>query len=655
MGPTGPTGATGAAGPTGATGAAGSGNNTFCADATGSTTTYTCPTPSPTVTTLTGLIVSFKPQTTNTGTSTLNVAALGAKTLKAADGSTNIASGALVGGTTYVFSYDGTNLVLGSSSGTGGSGSNAVFTTTTFSATPTFTVTASSTPQIFKITLTGNITSSTLTATSATAGQEIGIQFIQDATGGRTVVYPANFLGGCTPSGAASVITTVIGVWDGANVTNPTCVTNDAWRGLGLTAVAFSNTPTCTATLNGSTSYISDSTTTVLGATITGSGSNVVEGICKNGTGWIVGAGAASATPQGSCGGDLGGTYPNCSVNQIESAAIPTSAHVTGTNSSKQLVAATAADISAINYVAGGGTANAQTATYSPAVAALANGLFLCWLPTAANSTTTPTFAPNGLTAKTLVKVGAAALAANDLTTTAVACAVYDGTNWELQNPQTTGSGVTSVTGTSPIVSSGGATPAVSCATCVVASSPGAGVAHFAGSTQTVTSSAVTSADATGNTSGSGNFVLVTSPTLVTPVLGAATATSLLATGNIDGTAPITATTGTTATLGGTFKSGYTFNQEATAATAVAYTLPTAAAGLQYCIGNSYNGSAATTGVLTLNTSASGQFIIFTDGTLSATGGNITSGGAAADAACVVGVDSTHWQLYVQRGTWTKH
>jgi hypothetical protein len=143
--------------------------------------------------------------------------------------------------------------------------------------------------------------------------------------------------------------------------------------------------------------------------------------------------------------------------------------------------------------------------------------------------------------------------------------------------------------------------------------------------------------------------------TFTAPALGAATATSLLASGNVDGTAPTTITTGTTASLGGTFKSGYTWNQEATAATAVTYTLPTAAAGLQYCVGNSWNGSAPTTGVLTLSTSASGQFIIFTDGTLSATGGNVTSGGAAADFACVVGIDSTHWQLSTPRGTWTKH
>ena len=168
----------------------------------------------------------------------------------------------------------------------------------------------------------------------------------------------------------------------------------------------------------------------------------------------------------------------------------------------------------------------------------------------------------------------------------------------------------------------------------------------------------VTAAGATGTT----NVVFSNSPTLVTPTLGAATATSLIASGIVDGEAPITLTTGASCTLGTAsgcnataYDSGYTFNQEATAATAITYTLPTAAAGKQYCVGNSYNGSAATTGTLEILTSASGQFIIFTDGTLSATGGYVLSGGAAGDAACVVGTDSTHWQLYVQRGTWAKH
>ena len=160
----------------------------------------------------------------------------------------------------------------------------------------------------------------------------------------------------------------------------------------------------------------------------------------------------------------------------------------------------------------------------------------------------------------------------------------------------------------------------------------------------------VTSTGATGT----GKFVFDGTPTLVTPVIGATTGTSLLVTGIVDGQAPITVATGNVSP-GTTYNTGYVFNEHATAGTGITVTLPTAAAGKQYCVSNAYNGSAANTGVLTVATSASGPFIIFTDGTLTATGGNVTSGGAARDAACFVGVDSTHWAQYTQAGTWTKH
>lgn len=116
-------------------------------------------------------------------------------------------------------------------------------------------------------------------------------------------------------------------------------------------------------------------------------------------------------------------------------------------------------------------------------------------------------------------------------------------------------------------------------------------------------------------------------------------------------TATVTITTGASAGLTTT----YTVNEEGTAATGVAYTLPAATLSDQHCVSNGFNGSAANTGVLTVNTSATGQFIVFTDGTLSATGGNVTSGGAARDSACFVAIDSTHWLMYTQSGTWTKH
>lgn len=144
------------------------------------------------------------------------------------------------------------------------------------------------------------------------------------------------------------------------------------------------------------------------------------------------------------------------------------------------------------------------------------------------------------------------------------------------------------------------------------------------------------------------------SPSFTTPSLGVATATSLLASGIVDGLAPVTVTTTATATLGGTNKTGYVYNQEATSTTAITYTLPTAAQGRQYCIKNSNNGTSAETGTLKLVTSASGQFIIY-NGVLSASGGYIISTGAAGDGLCITGVDTTHWEAYVQNGTWTLH
>ncbi len=93
---------------------------------------------------------------------------------------------------------------------------------------------------------------------------------------------------------------------------------------------------------------------------------------------------------------------------------------------------------SSYNWIAGGGTADAITATYSPAITALVDGMELDFRATAANATTTPTFAPNGLTAHTITKKGGTALAAND-----IAAALFEGklrynlanTRWELLNP----------------------------------------------------------------------------------------------------------------------------------------------------------------------------------------------------------------------------
>lgn len=116
---------------------------------------------------------------------------------------------------------------------------------------------------------------------------------------------------------------------------------------------------------------------------------------------------------------------------------------IPGTCTNGSIVSVSAAGVAscgtATTASTGGGTAQAQTATLSPAVTSYQDGLLVCWLPTAANTATNPTLAVNGLTATTIVKTGGNALVAKDLLATIKACAIYStsATHWELQNPQT--------------------------------------------------------------------------------------------------------------------------------------------------------------------------------------------------------------------------
>lgn len=91
-----------------------------------------------------------------------------------------------------------------------------------------------------------------------------------------------------------------------------------------------------------------------------------------------------------------------------------------------------------------GGTADAITADFTPNVS-LTNGTTVIVRSGAANATTTPTFAPDGLTAKTIVKGNNLALAAGDIAGAGHWLEMtYDAAldKWVLQNPAT---GVTSM------------------------------------------------------------------------------------------------------------------------------------------------------------------------------------------------------------------
>lgn len=92
---------------------------------------------------------------------------------------------------------------------------------------------------------------------------------------------------------------------------------------------------------------------------------------------------------------------------------------------------------SSVPFAIAGGSVDAITADFSPDLS-LTDGLLVEVRALGANTSTTPTFAPDGTTARTIVKKGGQALSAGDIpAANAVFLMQYDLTNtrWELLNP----------------------------------------------------------------------------------------------------------------------------------------------------------------------------------------------------------------------------
>lgn len=88
----------------------------------------------------------------------------------------------------------------------------------TFSATPAFNVNSYTS---FLMTLTGNVTSSTITGNSEVNGQEINIQVCQDGTGGRTFTWPSSLANAPAVNTSRLTCTSVIAVQNILNGSQP--------------------------------------------------------------------------------------------------------------------------------------------------------------------------------------------------------------------------------------------------------------------------------------------------------------------------------------------------------------------------------------------------------------------------------------------------
>lgn len=90
------------------------------------------------------------------------------------------------------------------------------------------------------------------------------------------------------------------------------------------------------------------------------------------------------------------------------------------------------------NTSVAGGTADAITATYAPAITTLADGQLCFFRASAVNATTTPSFSPNGLTARTITMKGGAAVHVGAIPAALAEVILrYNlaNTRWELLNP----------------------------------------------------------------------------------------------------------------------------------------------------------------------------------------------------------------------------
>ena len=475
-----------------------------------------------------GMAVLFEPDVTCSTSCNLNIDSVGIQSIKQANGSTD-PGGALVAHQPQWLTLGPDTCTVGSTcvwllppggSGSGVTSVGLVGTANQLTVTGTSPITGAgsftiSVPSTF--TFPGTVTNNLSIFAATTSAQLRGILSDESGTG------VALFANGALGTPVSGVMTNVTGYPGDSSLVTVGTVTAGTWHanvvtgtygGTGVNNGAFTITLAGNLVTTGAfnTTFAQQASTTITTPTTSSTmartdAAQTFTGIQTFSTPIAVGSGGTGLS-SGTAGKVFGGATP--SMVTVTSAYVDTSIALTGTdiNTSNQV---TATHLASALPVLQGGTG--LTAGSASKVLGGATPSYV----TVTSAYVDTSIAQTGVDINTSFQVTATHLvsalpqAQGGLATTKIAFTPPT-TAWTIApvgDNQTTNvpagtllANTRNVSTTSPL-GGGGALSSdltLTCATCVVASSPGVGIAHFAGSTQTVTSSAVSlTADVSGN------------------------------------------------------------------------------------------------------------------------------------------------------------
>lgn len=302
------------------------------------------------------------------------------------------------------------------------------FDTVPYSATPIFPATNYSN---FLITLTGNVTSSTIGP--GPIGEVITIDVCQNGTGGNTFVWPNSLINAPPVSAGANTCTGVVATWNGTNwasIANSSASSTTPLTG-NLDTIPFTATPTY-ATANFS-SFAMTLAGNVTSSTITGGVSGqLISIVLTQGSSTTAAPPSAPTSSSLTTGGSLPGTttyFTKCSYlfGTTESLPSPEASQITGSGSTNTITWNCPVGVGVTNYkfYIGTGT-GAENFFFTTSSAS--------YIQIGVPSTGTPgiPFTSSTFTVVWPSNLINAPIMANGIGATTGLIALFNGTNWEV-------------------------------------------------------------------------------------------------------------------------------------------------------------------------------------------------------------------------------